>query len=365
MAKHLLLTLALFIGARGVAFAAVVDHLYKARVTIENQTVTAQAEAVRRALAQVLVKVSGDKEVALKGQIRSRLNQARDLLQAFRFETDNGQLFYHSQFDPAKVNNLLRGAQLPIWGERRPQTLVWLAVKTPADRAILLSETLSVEYQQPITSAARARGIPVIFPVLGLAEREQVGFYDVWGRFAEVLMDVSVPYQAEVVIIARLYQQAMEDDGAVSTNTLLVPADQKEWVLDWQRIHDNQISYHSVRGDAYEPLLQQLMDINADSLARRFAVSTEDGSLSKTELRVRGIKGLEDLVLFERLLKDIAVIANAQLIGVKGDQATYSLRLFGQPLDLEHILSLDSRLEKQRDSFGIPLATPDYQWLAP
>ncbi|MDN5939106.1 MAG: DUF2066 domain-containing protein, partial [Salinisphaera sp.] len=142
-AFHLILATWLALGS--VTVRAADDlHLYQAAAPVADHSEGARADALRRALAGVLVKVSGQAAVAQRASAQAILDRAATLVQRYgyqqRMPATTGQeqapaptppepkLWLTAVFDDVAVNRALLAAGLPVWGGKRPRTMVWVAL---------------------------------------------------------------------------------------------------------------------------------------------------------------------------------------------------------------------------------------------
>ncbi len=109
------------------AVAVKVEHLYRASFDVEDQTPERREKLAAAGLAKVIVKVSGSRDLPEPERLNIALAQANRYLQQFGYE--NAEQGYQLNLDYAKsaVDSLLRKLSMPIWPEKRPQVLLWLA----------------------------------------------------------------------------------------------------------------------------------------------------------------------------------------------------------------------------------------------
>ena len=125
-------------GILGISFLAALTYapfinaaqrvvVNEAQIQVEDQTQRTQQNALKKALRQVFVKMSGSTIVLDNAGVRAALSSPQSLLRSYRFAFDKGRTYYVAEFDQAKLNELLQREMLPLWGDRRPETIVWLA----------------------------------------------------------------------------------------------------------------------------------------------------------------------------------------------------------------------------------------------
>ncbi|MDF2177566.1 DUF2066 domain-containing protein [Aliiglaciecola sp. CAU 1673] len=337
----------------GSAQAAVVQDLYEASIAIDSQRNSAQQQAQREAMRQVLVKVRGNRDVLQSPAVTGKLSQAEDFLRQYRFETIDGQLHFHAIFDQQKVDELLRSAGFPIWGSRRPSTLLWFATENPEDQQrSLLYEQRPNDYSLLIQKAAKQRGIRINYPLLELDTFNNVGIYDVWGRFVDVLQQASEKYQVEAIIVARLYQMMPEKEEI-----------QPQWQLDWNFALGQDREMGSLNGDSREQLLTQMVELQADLLASRFVIGGQGAAdVQVVFLQFNNLEDIKTYVEVDRLLTSLSVVSSVTLKTLQGTQGIFEVRLMGSEQDLLNAISLERHIQRYLDPFGQPVSELQFIW---
>ncbi|GFD82613.1 hypothetical protein KUL118_54750 [Tenacibaculum sp. KUL118] len=197
----------------------------EAQIQVDDQSQKTQQAAQKKALRQVFVKMSGSTRVLENAGIRAALTSPQSLLRSYRFAFENGKTYYVAEFDQTKLSELLQREMLPLWGDRRPETIVWLAKEDESDARIILDESLNTELQHALKQTAKERGVPLSLPLMDLTDSVNITTYDVWGRFAGPLRTASVRYNVDNIIGARVYRNdasAIPDlpDNAVPSGTV-------------------------------------------------------------------------------------------------------------------------------------------------
>ena len=345
------------------ANAALVEGLYEAKVVIENQSISSQRKAVRKALQDVLVKVSGNRELLGHEQIRAKVSKAQDFLRSYRFETTDGKLLYLADFDQQSVKKMILDAGFPIWDSRRPDSLIWLAIEEEDNKQRqILSEFSSSPLIEVATQIADTRGIPISFPIMDLTDRQSLRLFDVWGQFSSVIKQASKRYGVDYVLSARIYKH-------VFLPTFEEPDLDYEyassWVVDYLLIHKDTVVSDTLLGDSPEDLTQQLVTMLADLLANRYAIdfSGLDGDDSHVNIVITNIENLTQYVEVYNFLTSLSVVSKANLINQNGQSATFSLDLLGDTQDLLNALRLDNKIRPTIDEFGQENQNLHYLWV--
>lgn len=112
--RHLFLLFALLLPTPLLAQAL---DAYEGRAPLPEAGQAQRDKALRDALSQVLIRVSGAAGAAQSGRIEPILVRAGSLLRSIRYETDEaGQNLLVASFNPAAVEGALKQAGLPVWG---------------------------------------------------------------------------------------------------------------------------------------------------------------------------------------------------------------------------------------------------------
>ena len=356
---YILLTVCLLLNN---ANAALVEGLYEAKVAIDDQSLASQRKAMRNALKNVLVKVSGNKSLLEHQLIREKVQKAQDYMRAYQFESVDGELMYHAEFDKQRVQKMILDAGFPIWDSRRPDSLLWLAIETPdIKQRLLLSEFSDSPVLESAREVAKSRGIPVGFPVLDLTERQQVTLYDVWGQFSNVITQASSRYGVEYVLSARIFLHHFESPFEQELDIEVAPS----WVADYVLIHKDTLVSDSLYGASPESLSAELVTLLADLLADKYAInfsgfSENDASV---ELVVTNVTTLAQYTEVYDFLSSLSVVANATLVNQNGQFSTFSLNLLGDTQDLLNALRLDDKIRPTLDEFGQENQNLHFLWV--
>ncbi|MDO6693709.1 DUF2066 domain-containing protein [Aliiglaciecola sp. 3_MG-2023] len=364
----LFLTL-LLIGQINGAKAAVVEGLYNASVVVDDQSITAQKKAVKQALAEVLVKVSGNRGLLADKEIKGYINNAQNILLAYTYESTAEGLLYKAEFDVNQVESILRSTGFSIWGKHRPQTLVWLAIedKDTGTRQLLTDS----EHQNLIDLAkqtANSRGIEIAFPIMDLTDIQRVSVYDVWSSYTQNLVEASERYGTEYVMSGRLFYRTeqpvsslLEGDEALQQ---VEPKKLNVWVLEWLITRRGTFDSGEVEASSPEDAVQKAIDMITDKLAAKYAIEAiaGDGSENKTQIVIGNISSLTAYVDVLEFLTNLSVVIDVTLVEQQGGFSTFELELFGAKENLDEAFRLDNRIESPRDGFSQPEVNKPYFW---
>jgi len=299
-----------------LALAVRVHSIYQAEIPVASQSAKDKAAAAQIGIAQVLIKVSGNSH-ALEDNLslKGNLAHADDLVQQYSYSATKGPdktLPYSlkMQFDPEVINKMLRESGTAVWGQNRPLVLVWLALETPA-HPLDIVDSSTVDIQNLLTQTSKERGLPMILPMLDVAELAQVSVTDIISKAVPNLQHVSQRYQSDGILIGHVTQT---NGDYASQWQLILGTDQWSW---------------DVSGKNLQEIFSGIVDNIADTLAGRFATVVTNTVQSQITLRVAGIKEQADLLQLMKYLQHLTPVADVQLKGVSGNQVMLDISLRG------------------------------------
>lgn len=301
----------------GPAFSFSVSGIYSAEVAVEDQSADHMQKAKKVGLSQVLVKVTGQTQSLNNPRIRTALSNAEIYLQQFSFTTKlvegQSQAIMALVFDKLQINQLISEAGLPIWGTDRAAVLVWLVEDLQGMRQIVNGDGHPMVAQ--IMSQADQRGMPLLWPLLDLEDQTNIDAGALWGVFRDTIKDASSRYQADAILVGRMFQDS-----------------QALWRVEWNFWLDDIEQQWSSEGTDLAALVNPLQDRLASSLVAKFALAASakglDNTLQSVILRVDQVTQFEDYVELFEMLQAIPGIQRVQLHSASG--ATLEFKLFAQ-----------------------------------
>ena len=254
------------------ARADVVEWLYDVDVAVVATTSgeVDPRRAAGRALRELLVRMTGLKPLPNTAAVRGAIANPDRYYAQYGFvtrevepapEDDSGvdatETRLQVRFDTSAVLDLLRSAELPIWGQDRPRVLIWLVLdRRDAPREV--ASATSGDIPAKLHEAARQRGLLVELPLLDLPDL-QLASADLWGGFGARVDAASRRYDPDVLVVARVHEGR---EGA--------------WTVDW-RLRDPGDRASEARDLSYAAdeteSLRWAIDRTADELGRRLAVT--------------------------------------------------------------------------------------------
>lgn len=306
--------------------AADVSDLFTAKVPVTSQSAQQLSSAQRQAMQQVLVRVSGLSSVLDNPVIKTQLPEAGSyVLQYGYLNTTPKQL--QVQFDQRRVTRLLRQAEEPVWGSRRPLVLVWMVTEQDFKREITADAS---ERATALKELAAVRGLPLVLPLMDLDDSFAITASDIWGGFLDPLVTASARYGADAIVVVRLYPEGEQNTA------------------DWRFYDITEGQQMLVRGGSAsggdEVLNQQVIGSTADWLAAKYAVRASALDSDSLEIVVENVTDISVYLELEKLLDSFVSVSKVHLVRQQGEESVFSLRLVGSPEDLLNELELDRHL---------------------
>jgi hypothetical protein len=314
-------------GATAAVRAVEVPRLYEAEVPVSGQGAVERVAASHAGLEEVLVKVTGGREVLQRPEIQALLDQAEQWVQRYQYRAAppvsappaEGTaaplpmqmlwLAYDRQF----INQRLAEAGVPVWGLNRPRTVVWLAEEKAGGRFLVGGDNRP-DLQQALIDQAERRGLPLTLPLLDLQDQRALNAADVWGDFADVITRASERYQPEALLVGRVYQVASD-----------------QWQGQWTLYHRGAATtWESAPGQESDAVAAGIAG-TADQFAKRYALSLTAEAANSMTLTVENVASLTDYARALAYLKSLDPVAGVQVAEVQGDAVNFRLKLRSDP----------------------------------
>lgn len=319
------------------AYAEVVTDMYEATITVKTQERQDRDEAIRTALAQVLVRVSGRTQIADSDEfprIKAALVNATNYAQQFRYRDKSQQKYLAAgesalelwvKFDPVVVNKLLRENNIPLWDKNRPTTLVWLVSDERAHREILGQASTGL-IRSALDDLTHARGLPVILPKMDLTDRNAIQVSQVWNNNAEAIQAASARYSSDAILVGRLQ---------------LLPSGQ--WNTSWSLLHEGRKQEWSTSNVALTNAVSLGIDQTSEYLSQRFAHLVQ-GEDSLVLVQVKNIRTLTDFNRTVKFLRTLSQVKSVSPQLVQGENVVFRVNTSAGRLGLAHAISLSAIL---------------------
>ena len=335
LARNLFVLFISFISFTSCVLASQFENLYQGNIIVEKQ---GEQQLKELALQQVLIKVSGNPQINKLDESQQLLKKTQSLLSQFGYRTIEDKRYFMAVFDPSKINQALKEMQQPVWGETRPQTLVWLIVDSDGERK-LISDTMINGNQDDLLSSAlqsaqQQRGISLRFPLMDLDDNLAVSLSDVSGRFYGQIAEASQRYDASHFNVANLKQE-----------------DEKTWNLEWALVHSNPqskqnkvVASEKLRGEK-DVILTKMTNQIADYYAEQYAILATDTDKFSQSIYISGISSLQQYEKLNRVLSGILAIASYEVVSVDATQVKVDVKVNGGINSFKNALNVQTNLQ--------------------
>lgn len=325
----------LFILFSSSTFAGLFDNAYQGNVLVEKQD---ESELKEIALAQVLVKVSGNTEVAQLDESKLLLKKSQSLLSQFGYQTYQGKRYFNALFDSTKVNAALAAMQQPVWGSTRPTTLIWLIKDGNSGRELLSDHFINNKNDRYLSTALQgsqqSRGITLQFPLMDLNDNLALNISDVSGRFYDPIATASSRYGINYFVAARLKQRTAE-----------------KWMLTWELVQfnlqskQNKVLLSKTEKGEKSVVIATMVNQLADYYAGQFAILENQDDKFSQQIYVNGIDSLAKLTALNKLLTELYVVDTFKISAVNASQAVVDININGGVISFKNTLSAQSHLQ--------------------
>lgn len=309
------------------ASAAIVPHLYDAALTCQSQTTEERQHLFQQGLLQVLEKISGEGQIKHKPQVKQALAHVQDYVEQYTYQGNVLKVRYSTEL----LNQLMGEIGHSVWGQRRPNVVLWLAIQEQQKRRLIGSET-DPTIQSLIAKLAEKKGLPLTLPIMDLEDVAAVSVSDVWGQFPSVLTQASNRYGSQIILVGRVVHE---------TN-----ASGESWEGNWQLLTPQETPAWQIKGSSLEAVLDQSFSSTLHYLMGRYGVKSPsvNSELQKPLLlAVQNIRSGGDFNKVETYLNSLSEVVSVDIHQIAGQIAVFAVTLQGEDArqQLEQHLSAD------------------------
>ncbi|MFT6984954.1 MAG: hypothetical protein ACJAT7_000757 [Psychromonas sp.] len=334
----------LLLSFSSLLFASPFDNPYQGSVVVVQQS---EDELKELALKQVLVKVSGNVQIAEIAESKLLLENTQSLLSQYGYKSYQNTRYFMAVFDKHKINQALQAMQQPIWGDTRPTTLVWLVKDSGSERQLVSDNMVNLSadsaFSWALQNEQRNRGVALQFPLMDLEDSLALSISDVSGRFYDPISTASQRYSANHFIVANLKHSSGEN-----------------WSLVWELARFNPITKQnevllSEKGYGKKTSIVSAMVSNvADYYASQYAVIDNQGEKFSQTIYVNGINSLAQLTQLNKTLSNLLAINSFAVTSVEGSQVTLNIKINGGMTSFKNGIFAQQNLQpdpSQNDQF--------------
>ena len=346
------------------SLAEEVAGLYSGLVPVADQTAKSRELGVRQALAQVLIKLTGNSEIMLTPSMQSFFTDPSAYVAAVGFrnlpaaDKTANQTGLQVSFDRQAVDQLIRQAQLPVLPSNRPKVLVWMVRDDAQLGRGFIGDYSTDDYTgaeipgdaeavlQAFDQAMKRRGMPYQLPNFDLQDQLALSVNEAWSLRADLIDPASQRYQTDGWIALRFYTTS---SGEVRGAWLYQSAGRRQ--------------LNDFRAVAGEEFVASAVDALVDSLTRAYTYIPQ---LNTNELLVQ-ISGVDSFQKYQAVLaqfKKLEVVDSLDIFAVKGDLLTLAIDVEGGAELLHSALLRSGRLQGPGTADASLSGKLEYSWVA-
>jgi hypothetical protein len=313
-----LLLVLLWLAALPAALAQVIDPaaLYEGEAPVPDQSDEARVAALPQALAQVLIKLTGNADAPTDPGLRAQLDGAADLLQHYRYRSDvvvvdglpQQRAVLVARFERSKVDAMLSAAGLAFWPGPRPPLMLWLGIDD--GRGPRLVSEAQAQAVAALSNRAAAEGVGLIFPLLDLEDQAAVDAQAVWAENIAALVAGSARYASQSVLSGRL-----ERAGS-------------GWRVSWLVVDGGEVLRRwSDAGADAQALLANGASQAVASLTQRYAGLAALGDPGRYAVRIQGVRSGADYARAVAYLRSLSLVRGLEVRSAAGESLVVMLDL--------------------------------------
>lgn len=311
--------------------AAQLSQIYQAQVPVASQSDSERSNVAPEALQQTIIKVVGDRQAVNNTDISALLADANRYVARYSYQQINQvddlttpeQLAVEFIFDAKLLNNALQQIGLPIWGENRPQILLWLAFDSDGEQR-LIGDSDNPKLSEIFEKKAEQRGLPILLPVMDLEDQIQINFKDIQTANNSIIGTASARYGARIIVSAD------------------IRANHPQVNIYWQALINGESSRWQSQGDLNTAVTMGI-DQLADMLGQRFA--QQIGPSQRLALQVADIDGYTDYNRLINYLDNLQAIESISVISINNNVLSIELMIQGAVSKFRERLAFDGFLE--------------------
>ncbi|MFP6811251.1 MAG: DUF2066 domain-containing protein [Pseudohongiellaceae bacterium] len=359
-----------------------VPGLYEHRVVVANESDAERNRAFREALEAVLLKVTGDRRWLSAPVIQQAISNAQSYVEAISYSSEATEVstdavdpeqgeqmigdqqendvaslndsqtreiretrYINVNFAQSLLDDLLAGADIPVWDSNRPSVLVWMALQNNEGERSMATADSNPEIISFMQKFAAERGLPIIFPVLDFEDRRALTEDAVWALDEDVIRRASERYGADSVLSGRLH-------FTISG----------ELVGLWQFIFQGQAEVFDGFDEELETYLDEPLDRITNQLASHFALIPEATNQQIVRIQVEGIRDLSAYSALLNYISSLGLVESVITTAFEGQLLELQLGLLGNTQQLFELIALDRDLLPVTNSQLLNESALTYRW---
>ena len=340
-----------------LALAVAVEGLYSATVEVADQSNAQRQKGFSLALAEVLIKTTGTKDITARPGVSQALAQASNYMVKYAYlpqpdpvssveseaavsESAGGGRAEIAptppgfplsvQFAKATVNELMRTLDLPIWPANRPQLLVWVVEQTASGYRFVDAADLP----QSLQSSFQRRGLPFQLPLYDLGDQLALNSLAAWSLNQQQLQDAAKRYGVDHWLVLRYSQLS---SGGVRGS----------WYLTGRKgdFAGDSALLNTLQAASNDEFLSASADQVVDRFARQMTYFA-DAEANLFRLVVENIGSFVAFTQLNSFLGGLEIVNSVKVRSIEGDTLVLDLATEGESRVLLRALNKEPRLSR-------------------
>lgn len=319
------------------ATASPSDALYEVDILVTDESANVRWGAFKQGLDQVFVRISGD------SIIMDKLKRPAPTTYVKQYSYDpvdepttdaQGQTLSHRikiQYNGRAMEKYLQENGFPVWGEHRPDVVIWLAVRDGRNEYVLKSSDQSL-IKAAADEALVRRGVPQKWPLYDKTDKKVLKVADIRGGFKDPVNKASKRYSR----------------GPALTGSMIWNGQQ--WQSSWSLLMGSSNRHWSLVDTDYNRLINKAIDQAADAMGIVYAVHGSAGKqkLASLQLDVQGVDSIEKYRGLENYLSDLNAVEMARPLRVDAQNVLFEVLLRTDASDFRSSIKSDAKLAEMK-----------------
>lgn len=287
---------------------------YRAEVSVNSENDAERRGATIRALAQVLLRLTGNPQAGANAVVRRASGNIEGLVLESSIRQDpqtiNGVPTFKSilsvSFDPDAVDALVAGAGLRFWTSTRPKPILWLAIDDGRGPRLVTGQQTKVV--KPLADRGLERGMRFLLPA-GTTD-EQAAVPSIFSLNGAALQTLTTRYGNDTQLLGKVYRKP------------------PGWAADWLLMQGStELARWSFADADPRRVIASGVDEGANAIAKRDSVALDAGAAGPQQVEVSGVNSQADYVRLMAYLQTMAVVRKVSVLEAQAGRVRLQLDL--------------------------------------
>jgi len=307
--------------------------LYDVEVLVADESADTRWRVFKEGLDEVFIRISGDSIVMDK----LKRPPASRYIKQYSYDpvenpvvNDEDEVLGHRlkiQYNGSSMAKYLRDNGFPVWGEHRPDVVIWLAIRDGRNEYVLKDADQSL-LKTAADDALQRRGIPQRWPLYDYKDRKILKVADIRGGFKDPVVTASKRYSR----------------GPALTGSLIWNG--AKWQSSWSLLMASGNRHWSIEDADYNQLINKAVDQAADAMGIVFAIHGvgKNQQMVTIQLEIQEVSSIKKYRKLENYLRDLSAVAMVVPLEVDGQNAIFEVTLRSNEEDFLNLVKNDAEL---------------------